>query len=302
MAQALTNRQSKSTRSCKQRGIALLLVLAMIVLVVPLAVGLAQLAISAQLNDGLHEDEQSAHRLLLQVERGPILHWLRTESAQTVVDPDLPTPRVDVLQESWEFQNVQYHVQVSAWDQCGMIDIGSIQHGSPLRSVIPTEIYSRLSGRRSEFELMRAGLDEFMSLDDVESRHRLQVFPEADADDVEYLGAWIATHCGRSGPVVNVNTAPPQLLEAAMELAGRGSHETILAARQRGEPSPLPFAAHNSDHQSSDERFVPHFVSASTVWAVRFDIGVGMAKCSWWAVYEYDRNEWKCVQRIAIPN
>jgi hypothetical protein len=101
-------------------------------------------------------------------------------------------------------------------------------------------------------------------------------------------------HSGR----ININTAPIELVEAALRLAGRGGLEQIVAARSEGRlTSGTALARVTKPGENA-----PRISATSTAWAFRIDIRVGPLRRSWWSVYVKQRsNRWECGQRLAIP-
>ena len=118
--------------------------------------------------------------------------------------------------------------------------------------------------------------------------------PPADPPDAVAVGEYIATHNpGR----INVNTAPMEVVQAALRLASRGGLEHIVAARLADRLTLL------NDLPRIDEsnRAAPQIAASSNAWAFRIDLRVGMLRRSWWVVYAKPRSTWECVQRLAIP-
>lgn len=290
-------------RPSTRRGVALLLVLAMIILIVPVAVGFTQRAVLANLEQRLSAQEQVAGSVRAQLEAGPLQTWLAEESGKVVLDLEAKTSRVEVLNESWRLDDCTYAVRVTAWDQCGMAPWSALTAGSPLRSAVPGGILERFDqaesvSRRSE----PAGLDQF-GIDPFTVDHSAlrSAFPPPDEEDVLSPGAWIATHpVGDSGSI-NVNTSPLPLIEAALTAAGRSGIEVIIAARLEGRVAPLPRALAR-ENQVSNSHQAPRLVGSSASWAVRIDVRVGSARRSWWGVYRLVSGRWECVQRCVIPD
>jgi type II secretory pathway component PulK len=69
----------------KRRGVALLLVLAAVVLIIPLTAGLARQAAAARLDERLARQAHSADSLRSALERGPLAQWLAEQSAHVVL-------------------------------------------------------------------------------------------------------------------------------------------------------------------------------------------------------------------------
>ena len=275
-----------------RRGAALLIVLATLVLVVVSAATLARVASTARTSRLLTDCEVTADDLL-RAAQAPILHWLTSESATVVLPADSLWPCIRVLHDSWVVHGTDYELCVSAWDQCGMVPAQVARSGSPLRAGLPEQVRKILD----EVVIPRGqvpGLDLYLN-----EAQGLQVFPNAASDDAVDLplaiGAYVATHpSGR----ININTAPIELVEAALRAAGRGDREHIEAARAEGRPVTL--AALSSPRRRNAK--VPGIAATSTAWAFRIDIRVGPLRRSWWSVYvKQGSNQWECAQRIAIP-
>ncbi len=297
------NPPSLTRLASRRRGVALLLVLAMIILIVPVAVGFTQRAVLANLEQRLSAQEQVAGSVRAQLEAGPLQTWLAEESGKVVVGPEAHTPRVEVLNEKWRHDECAYEVRITAWDQCGMAPRSALTAGSPLRAAVPGGILERFDQAESDPRRSEpAGLDQFgigpFAMDHSALR---SAFPSPDEEDVLSVGAWIATHpVGDSGSI-NVNTAPLPLIEAAMAAAGRGGIEAIIAARREGRVAPLPRALER-ENQASKSHQAPRLVGASPSWAVRIDVRVGSSRRSWWSVYRQSSGRWECVQRCVIPD
>jgi len=297
------NLSSPNRLASRRRGVALLLVLAMIILIVPVAVGFTQRAVIASLEQRLSAQEEIAGSIRAQLESGPLQTWLAAESGKVVLDPEAKTPRVEVLNEKWRLDDCAYEVRLTAWDQCGMAPWNALTAGSPLRAAVPGGILERFDtaesgSRRSE----PAGLDQFASVPFTVDHSALRsAFPSPDEEDVHSVGAWIATHPVGDGGSINVHTAPLPLIEAVAAATGRGAIEAIIPARREGRRVPLPGAVEGSDRGAASGH-APRLVGASSSWAVRVDVRVGTARRSWWSVYRQTSGQWECVQRLVIPD
>lgn len=284
----------------RRHGVALLLVLAMIVLIVPVAVGFTQRALLASVQERLSEQGRVADSIRAQIEAGPLQNWLSEESSKIVLDLEAMSPRIDVLHEHWQFDGSVYEIRLTAWDQCGMAPFGAVGAGSPLRAAVPGGILERINSARAP-QAEPVGLDQF-ALDPFElDRSALRsAFPSPDESDVLSIGAGIATHPNGESGSINVNTAPMPLLEAALAAAGRGGLEVIVAARREGRLAPLPRAPEGERQGASSH--APRLVGSSSSWAARIDVRVGSARRSWWSVYRLVSGRWECVQRCVIPD
>ena len=303
-----------------RRGAALLIVLAALILTVTASVSLAGLASTLKMQRKL-DHAAIVDDDLLRASEAPLIAWLESESAQVVLPPEVDVPRIGVLHDTWSEGKLAYDLEITAWDQYGMVPIQLARSGSPLRLALPTDVRRALDQIKSKPE-EPPGLDLFLALVDA-TDNKLDVFPRTvstkplvffdalnpatreDEDPQEpsatarpislAVGAFLATHSGGRGRI-NVNTAPPELLEQALRGAGRGGLEFILAARAEGRSVPLGVlpASPNSN------RTAPQIVGSSSAWSFRIDIQVGPLRRSWWAVYVKTRSNWECVQRLAI--
>ncbi len=282
----------------RQCGVALLLVLAMIILIVPLAVDLAQISTLTRLEERLSSQESLASALRRAIESGPMQEWLSSQSGHIVLDPTTPTPCVTVLDQLWILDGMEYAFEVHGWDQCGMVPFGAPATVASLRAALPGPIERQAAAVEATKPAGPIGLDQFRVA--VDATHSLRVFP-TDARDTEALGAFIATHPPRPEGMINVNTAPLTLIEAAMALAGRSGIELITASREQHKPAPVPTALPGSPRGVTGSGAAPQFAGSSSAWAFRIDVHVGRADRSWWVVYLQRAGRWECVQRLVIP-
>lgn len=296
-----------------RRGVALLIVLATLVLVVTASVSLLQRAVTVRVGREFARNTVAADDLLDAAE-APIRHWLTTTSAGVVLAPDADVPRIEVLHDAWKIDGVTCELRIAAWDQCGMVAATAARSGSPMRSCLPEPV-RRVIDRTDLPPGKTVGLDLFLA--ESSGARPTPIFPgptaspatwfgigddrraappvEAGTAPAAAVGACVATH---GGSIVNVNTAPADLVQAALRAAGRGGIEAILAARAQGRSasvSGLPAAGQR-------DRTAPRIAGASNAWAMRVDVRVGSVRRSWWSVYVTQRsNQWERVQRLAIP-
>ncbi len=296
-----------------RRGAALLIVLATLVLVTTASVSLLQRAVTARVGWNFSHNTVEADDMADAAD-APIRHWLTTTSMGVVLAPDIDVPRIEVLHDVWQIDGVTYEIRINAWDQCGMVPATVARSGSPLRLCLPESVRRILD----QTDLPRGqslGLDFYIAESGAEAP--MPVFPagsgslpiwfgagdelrdepsvSSEAAPPVTVGAYLATHNDRS---INVNTAPRDLVEAALRAAGRGGSEAILNARALGKSasvSGLPATG-------QPDRSAPRIVGASNAWAMRVDVRVGALQRSWWSVYVKQRsNQWEHVQRLAIP-
>ncbi len=302
-----------------RRGAALLIVLATLILAVTASATLARMTSTAKLN---HE---FAHRTavaddLLRAAEAPILTWLTSQSSNIVLPPDVASPEVDVLHDFWVIETTEHELHITAWDQCGMVPVDVARSGSPLRLALPAKV-KRVLDQVTIRSDQTPGLDLFTAAHQLTKRTNVfpkpdgsqpMVFeraggqeptpPPAESSPAErpaalsippVIGAYVATHNpGR----INVNTAPMELVEAALRLAGRGGLEHIVAARSADRLALL----NDLPRTAELNRTAPRIAASSNAWAFRIDLRVGTLRPSWWAVYAKPRSTWECVQRLAI--
>ena len=303
-----------------RRGAALLIVLAALILTVTASVSLARLASTLKMQRKLDRAAILADDLLRATE-APILTWLESESAQVVLPPEVETPQIGVLHDAWSDGKRAYELDITAWDQCGMVPIQLARSGSPLRLALPADVrraLDRVKIKPNE----PPGLDLFLANLDA-TDNEISVFPRAysteplvfvdalnptDREDGDpqqpstkaqplpvAVGAFVATHSGGGGRI-NVNTAPSDVVKHALRAAGRGGLALVLAARAEGRSVPLA----DLPASSNSIRTAPQIVGSSLSWSFRIDVRVGPLRRSWWTIYVKARSTWKCVQRLAI--
>lgn len=285
-----------------RRGVALLLVLAVLMLVVPACMALARLASDAQLNRTDSQRLGDAEQLLIAAD-GAILDWLSSESDGVVLPPDVTQPAVPVLNDRWTYNTRPLGLRITAWDQCGMVPARG-PSAPLLASVLDASWRGAMAALTNPDD--RLGLDQYLGSEMI-------AFPTYAHETTTYfgvrplkkekalparpaLGTFVATHSPNAGDApapINVNTAPRPLLEQAMRLALRGGIEEILEAREAGEQASVP-----SGDAESESRIV--LVGSSSVWSFRVDAMVGPVRRSWWAVYRESEGEWRCAQRVPV--
>jgi hypothetical protein len=298
----------KTARDQHRRGVALLMTLAVLVLVVTVAAGIARLSTTAAMHERFDLLSSLVDDLLIAAE-APIRHWLAHESADVVLATDAFSPEVHVMRQRWSDDDLSFELQVTAWDQEGMAPIELIRRGSPLRLAVPQHALDIV-------DHIDISDGQMLGLDNLADDWSQNIWPvprrEHDililessgtsvdsADGVQMnlpaVGALAATHNPRNQ--VNVNTAPIPLIEQAMRMAGRGGVEQIIAARTAGVAATVP-AAMASPGEAGD---APQLVAGSSCWSFRIDVRVASVQRSWWEVYELCGDGWTCVQRLAIP-
>ncbi len=303
-----------------RRGAALLIVLATLILAAGASVTIAAAASTQRLARQLARHTLIADDLLRAAE-APIHAWLEAESQKVVLPPDSANPQVEVLHDIFAVDATRYELHITAWDQCGMVPVNAARSGSPLRLALPAEV-RRCLDRVTMPEGVAPGLDLFLPV--MEPGGAVSVFPvPANTEPLRFaapgegvpsepappsahgppetaserlaIGSCVATH--KPG-LITINTAPAEVLEAALRHAGRGGLEQILAARSEGKLAPTAERAQTGDVS----RGAPQPVASSGSWAMRIDVAVGPLHRSWWALYTKSSSaQWECVQRLAIP-
>lgn len=303
-----------------RRSVALLLVVAALAIVAVGAASLAALAATAKAAASLDRSEALAAELLLAVQ-APIDHWLSHEASKAVVPPEPPEPpqapdaseppeppeppevampAVVIVDESWMIEGVEVTLRATAFDQLGMVPWSHARGGSTLRLVLPDDVLAAVA-RADGAPGAPPGLDLVVATSD------RQVFPVGPGSAAPPgLGALVATH-GSAPARINVNTAPPALLEQAFRAAGRGGVDAVLANRARGRPAPVPpprqsgAGARPAADDPAAEAWRVELVGSSDAWAFRIDVRVGRLRRSWWEVHRPgSEGKWECVQRLVV--
>ncbi len=308
------NRSLRSTR-----GMAMLFVLAALVLSVTATALIAKSRTASRLAS-LADSRVSLCDELRIASEAPIRHWLQTASAGVVLQPDVGEPVVRVLNDRWDTGGQAWRLRISAWDQCGMVPIGSVLQDHPISSEIPDTDKNRVRASLLSAESQLFGLDQL-------AEGNLSPFPQTQWESVQTfgflketrpagetpevkaeadaIGALLSTHSpggsgrqGRTPPIwLNVNTAPVPLLRRAFALAGMDGVDAIEQARAEGEQSPVNLRASS---RGGEKIASIRFVNASPVWAFRIDAEVGGVRRSWWEVWSLTSGTWEVVQRLAI--
>ncbi|QKK07542.1 MAG: hypothetical protein HND58_04750 [Planctomycetota bacterium] len=276
----------------RQRGIALLLVLVALVLSVTAAAGLARVAATARQRHETVTSQQHTGRLL-EGSEAPILDWLHRHAGRLVLPPDAGSPRFLVLDDEIELGGDSCRLTITAFDQCGMVP--STENGGRLASFLPNGVHRALTAAGPDW-LEHPGLDVLAAV----AGDQVPVFPPAGTHDTGALGEHLASHNpARPGrpAVLNVNTAPLDLIVAVYAADDLGSIEAIADARAQGRPA-SPGASRAPRSGGGGPSIVP--VSMSTAWAFRIDCRSGHVIESWWCVYTDTGSNWERVQRLAI--
>lgn len=273
-----------------RRGVALLLVLALVAGALPIiALAASRASAAAQLDrsraQGVIADD------LAWAASAPIAHWLRRDAALVVLPPDAPQPMVRVLEDAFEIDGTPISIVVTAWDLHAMLPARAVRMGTPLRLLLPQDVLERLDALDEDPD----GLDVF----DAHRDHRPDarwIYPSPAAGEPS-LGALVSTaERSAAQPTVrlNVNTTPAPLLARALRLAGRGGYEPIMQRRAQGQrsgPPPMP-----------EGDGLPRILlsASSSSWGVRIDVRVGSVRRSWWTVWTRVSGDWMLQRRTPI--
>lgn len=313
--------------SASRRGVALVWVLVILLLAVAASAALAAAASSAQMARTRDRSRTGASDLL-HAAQAPILDWLTRHASTISLPPDAASPEVAVLHEVWVAGGLEHELRIAAWDQCGVVPIELLKSGSPLRLTAPPhvlELVDRLelvhgavpgldllskgqAGNESAFPLPMA-TDGWRVLG---AKHVESQLPVHQTESPFAIGALVATHQRKvsgdnqrdrrreSVAFININTAPIELVAAALRELGRGGLELVIAARMQAKPAPVVAVSGQTTHAGDGQI---ELIAASHAWGLRIDARVGQVQQSWWAVYARSpRGSWECVQRLAITN
>lgn len=270
-----------------RRGVALLLVLVVLVLAVGAASAAARLGVVGRAQHTLARRVSEIEAVTAACD-GAIAHFLTVRAPRLVLPPDAPAPEVAVLDDLLLFNGAAARVVITAFDQCGMVPRDAFHPASPLRAAIRDHLAALWESRPRHPG--PEGLDSLLPL---ARSSEIVVYPVPGARAYAPIGAVIATHNPVPGAasrgLINVNTAPPTLLAAALRAASHDGLEAILAARSRGEQAPVPGVSGPVQ-----------FSSQSNAWAFRLDITLSGVRRSWWCVWVSDGTNWRCAQRALI--
>ena len=265
-----------------RRGAAMLIVLmTMTVLIAGTAI-IARMRTTNQLISKHATDRIYAQDLVYAAE-SPIIEWLRENSSHAVVNPDLPAPMIQVLDDRVKLDTQTVRIQITAWDQSGMIPLNANELG--------------LEMDLDEVPWKKAILP---GLDHADSHPT--AFPSRESPTA--IGGRVATHNpwptrsgttrSRSDAVININTAPVDLIEMVFTSFNLGDPGSIFEKRGSGE-----LATYTTQRQDANQKSI-RLVSVSRVWSFRTDVWVGTIRQSYWSTYANQGGNWKLVQRIGI--
>lgn len=265
-----------------RRGVAMLITLmTMTVLLAGIAI-VAKIRVTNQLismrtNDGMISMD------LLDAAGTPIRRWLEEQAGSAVIGPDQPSSMILILDDTLTIEKQPIRVRIAAWDQSGMIPLNAEQLGLTL------DIKEIAWQGQSD-----PGLDQ--------ADQRASVFPSPERPNA--VGGLVATHNpwpsrsgttrSRSSAIININTAPAELLEECFSLFNLGDPSAIIEKRAIGE-----MAFYTTDIQDARQNQI-RLVSISRVWSFRVDVWVGSTLRSSWSTYSNQGGNWRMVQRIGI--
>ncbi len=331
-ARSLSSRCAGRRFKACPRGVAMLLVLVVLVLTIPIAVGVSRHATSKRQLDDARSTLDNIHELRIAFENHLIKDWLQHESPSVVLPANAPQPALRIVDEQWAISPTssstqpEYHARVviTAFDQCGMVSIRqAATRGAPLRRALPANIIQQLDQHPLTAHglppstALTIGLDQFGCFTPAQHVSPFPTFDEEYASTPR-LGAYVATHqwsarndkrLATSVSTININTAPIELIAAALqELGGTGALPAIVHARNTRKlatTSQMKYAPPRAPSSIAAQGTRIVLTSQSSAWAFRCDVTVDDCRRSWWLVYgesaRSDSNRWKCVQRLAIP-
>jgi len=270
-----------------------------------LAAGLARTATSSAAARSTWISSQCLDELLRSVE-APIQHWLEEHSRDVVLPPDAASPRVLVLNDVIERDDLTIEIRITAFDQLGMAPLVLLRGGSPLRLAL-TDDMRRFVDAVHPPNGSPLGVDQFISFGHDQA---LRVFPTAQDGEIAAIGELINTHEDLPARI-NINTAPALLLAHALRVAGRSDGAMITNARTEGRQASIASGSRSGQIDSGDVLLV----AASDLWSFKIDVSIDGVRRSWWCVYQHqtsrtlDRDRrssqngasrWLCVQRLLI--
>ena len=271
-----------------RRGVALLLVLALVAGVLPI-VALAASRASAAVQLDRSQMEGAVADDLMQAATLPIADWLRRDAPRVALAPQAEQPMVRLLNDRFELDGRPVEITATAWDLQGMLPAGAVRAGTPLRLLLPEDVRQLVDALDADPD----GLDTFATL-----HGDRRIFP-SPASHVPALGTLLSTaERPAAQPTVrlNVNTTPAPLLAQALRLAGRGGYEQIMERRAMGQRSGPPPT--REDDRAGSPRIV--LVASSSSWGVRIDLRVGSVRRSWWTVWTRVSGDWMLQRRTPI--
>lgn len=272
----------------KQRGVAMLIVLAAAVILLSAASVLARSRATAALSERTDERLRLAWAACDAAE-APTRAWLERRSRRVVLAPDAP-PVVTVLDDTFPISGLDARVTITAWDQTAMIPAVDLAKHPALSALLSRD--ERAAARWISPGRGSPGLDL--------GHPSVAIFPAPDRPGA--LGARVATHNpppgparqrGGQSPAINVNTAPEPLLRAVYEQFTLSGIDAVLQARRAGERAEI-----NQQRGSNTQPI--RLVGSSTAWGVRTDVTINGLRVSIWSVYTLRAGNWTREQRLVI--
>ncbi len=266
-----------------RRGVAMLLtVLTMTVLIVAVSIiarcrTTKALVVSRARQQLLTDD-------LMHAAETPIRRWLEEKASGGIVLPALASaPMTPVLDQELELGESDARIRVTAWDQQGM--------------------WPSNAGVIGLRDAPALHLPEGMTIAGLDTRSSgARLIPSPEHPDAP--GGLVATHNpwptrsgttrSRAGAVINVNTAPAELLGQLFAVFDLGDPSEIFNQRDRGELAVVSITGTNTRQISV------RLASISRVWSFRVDVRVGTLHRSCWCVYANQGGQWVLTQRFVI--
>lgn len=267
-----------------RRGIAMLITLmTMTVLLAGVAI-VSRIRVTDRLIS-MHASDGITAMDLVRASESPISSWLQEEAGGAVIEPSQSSSMISVLDENFELEGQPVRIRITAWDQSGMIPSNAEQTGLDFDGhKVPWKDQSH------------PGLDQ-ASLTGL-------TFPSPEHPTA--VGGLVATHNpwpsrsgttrSRSNAVININTAPVELIEECFRRFNLGDPSPIFEKRAAGE-----MAFYTTEVQDAKQNQI-RLTSISRVWSFRVDAWVGHTLRSSWCTYANQGGNWRLVQRIGISH
>ena len=273
---------STATHHLEHRGVALLVALIALAMVATLAVGALQRSVNGSTASRVMSGSRQAARLVDDC-TPVLLGWAATEAAGVIAQVEDPSRWIPVF----DSHEVKTRVQIHAIDCSGRLRTDRLDTFARLglpaglqrlnNAAITVPLFREASGLRPLLETYAAALSD---------RAAINVFsdPTSEYDPVgqDYLADWITTH---GGGALNVNTAPIQLLRAALLGLDPADARKVLESRQAGEPVPASLLRSLDDNRTDDTRRL-RLSTTSDAYGFLVTIAEGSARQRWWIVAE----------------
>lgn len=268
-----------------RRGVAMLIALmTMTVLIAGITI-IARVQTTDRLIE-MRADDTIHAQDIFRVANMPIRAWLEEQASSAVVDLAITAPMIHVSDNEIMLGDQAVRIRITAWDQYGMIP----RNADELRINLGSDVETVWKDAR------HPGLDL--------STARPTVFPSREHPAA--TGGLFATHNpwptrsgttrSRSRVVININTAPIQLIEDIFQIFNLGDPSGIFEKRAQGELATFTLSAQDARQVSV------RLVSISRVWSFRVDVWIGTSRRSSWCVYSNQGGHWRLVQRVSIDD